>query len=57
MADGASTAFGNAETEAQGCLEGGDTEGPGLSATTTVTECLWAIFLISLTGLISPVRL
>lgn len=45
MADGASTAFGKAETEAQGCLEGGDTEGPRLSATITVTECLWASFL------------
>lgn len=60
MADGASTAFGKAETEAQGRPEGGGSGGrqdwgPELSSVTTATECLWASFFISIMGLIPPV--
>lgn len=60
MAEGASTAFGKAETEAQGCLEGGSRGrrqnwGPELSSITIAAECLWASFFINIMGLIPPV--
>lgn len=60
MADGASTAFGKAETEAQGSLEGGGRGRtrdwrPELSTVATAAERLWASFFINIMDLIPPV--